>query len=91
MDKPNYPFTLFDNLLREMFKRMPLRHGAILHFSPRAEKVRDEMFAWVAGRPRSMSTAIRSSPCISQNTKACFYAIAASFTSSNSIATPMPG
>jgi Protein of unknown function (DUF3987) len=49
IEQPKYPFSIYDQLVKNMHERMPLRlTGATLHFSPKAEAVRDALFKWVA-------------------------------------------
>lgn len=45
---PKYPLTIYNKLIHDIYKNCPLRlTGATLHFSPKAEDVRDRMFDWV--------------------------------------------
>lgn len=45
---PKYPLTQYEQLIKSMHRSMPLRTtGATLHFSQKAELVRERMFEWV--------------------------------------------
>lgn len=46
--KPKYPLTIYEQLIHQMYGECPLRmSGTTLHFSAKAELVRDRMFEWV--------------------------------------------
>ena len=45
---PKFPLTIYEQLIKDMYKNCPLRmSGTVLHFSAKAEAVRDRMFRWV--------------------------------------------